>query len=160
MSPGLLGRVAELWPRVHEITIYSNQQAVWQGQLLNIVEGRTTLVLSASDCGSYLEKRILRQDDKLTDADLSNVARAVVESALSDHDDIGVLDQVASEPSGKTGSRTIRAFSRMGWDELEAVAQEGVEVSCVGRRLPNGPVAEEDTPARGRIKIGRAACRE
>ena len=151
ISPGCRGRLADLWPWVHEVTIYRNQQAVWQGPLLNIVEGRTTLVLTARDCGAYLEKRVLRKDDKLTDADLSNVARAVVESALSDHDDIGVLDQVASEPSGKTGSRTIRAFSRMGWDELEEVAEEGVEVSFVGRRLAIGPVADEDTPAQGRI---------
>lgn len=150
VSPGCHGRLADLWPWVHEVTIYRDTTAVWQGPVVRVVETRSEITLFARDCGAWLERRILRQDIKLTSTDLSDVARAAVTSALEGHD-VGVLDRVVSWPAGRSGSRTVRAFSRTGMEELTEIAGEGVEFGFVGRTLFFNAPADEDTQAQGRI---------
>lgn len=150
ISPGCNDKLPHLWPWVHEVTIYRGTTAVWQGPLVRRTETRSTITLHAKDCGAWLERRILKQDRKLTNVDLSEVARAVVESALAVRDP-GIVPRIVAEPSGRSGSRTIRAYSRMGMDELSEVAGMGVDWSFVGRTLHLSGPATEDTPAQGRL---------
>lgn len=155
ISETCAARLLSLHEWIHEVTVYRDGRAVWQGPIIDktiTVSGsqpiRITLV--ARDVAKWLEHRILRTTSKLTDTDLSEVGRAVVESALAVRDP-NIADHVVARPSGRSVDHTISAYTRMGLDELGDVAAQGVDWTCVGRSIFFNAVAGQDTAPQGRI---------
>lgn len=150
ISDTCMSRLLQLHPWIHEVTIYRDGIAVWQGPLVN----RTTTIsgsqpiritLTAFDVAKWLERRLLRTTRKLTGTDLSEVGRAAVESALAVRDP-NIRPHIVTRPSGRTVDHTIQAYSRMGYDELADIAAQGVDWTCIGRSIFFTAPADLDTP--------------
>lgn len=155
VSETCMARLLTLHEWIHEVTIYRDGKAVWQGPLYDktiTVSGsqpiRITLV--ACDVAKWLEHRILRTTRKLTGTDLSEVGRAVVESALAVRDP-NIVPHVVTRPTGRSIDHTINAYARMGADELSDVAAQGVDWTCVGRSIFFDAPADTTTAPQARI---------
>lgn len=146
-------QVARLWPLAHEVTIYRNDRAVWQGPLVRRVSTRaehtTKVVLYARDVGYWLGRRLTRTATKIT-GDLAEVGQAVVASTLAVRDP-NVLPHVVARPTGRTITHTIHPYGRAGLEELSAVAAQGLEWSAVGRTLYLSGAVDETSPSQGQL---------
>lgn len=155
ISETCAARLLQLHEWIHEVTVYRDGRAVWQGPIIDktiTVSGsqpiRITLV--ARDVAKWLEHRILRRTRKLTGTDLSEVGRAAVESALAVRDP-NIVPHIITRPSGRSVDHTIQAYARKGFDELGDIAAQGVDWTCVGRSIFFDAPAGTKTEPQGRI---------
>lgn len=151
VGPGCMARLLQTYEWVHEITLYRDGRAVWQGpvSLRDVtVSGNEPIRvdLTAKDVMGYAERRLLQETHKLEDVDLSEMGKAAIESAFSTRDP-NIVDHVVARPSGTSGDRTIRAYSRFASDEISEIGGEGVDWTCVGRTVFfNAPATDKTTP--------------
>jgi len=157
LSPECAALMVDVWPLTHEVTIYRDDRAVWQGLLMRrpMVRGQagqTTITLQAKDPGVFLERRLPHRGVKLEDVPVSDAARQVVASCL-EHEDPNVLAHVtAAEVEDETRvSHTIHAYGRWGIDELDDLAEQGMDWTFVGRALYLSPPATLDTQPVGQL---------
>lgn len=151
VGPGCMARLLETYEWVHEITLYRDDRAVWQGPVAVrdvTISGNEPIrvELTAKDVMGYASRRLLQQTRKLEDTDLSEMGAAALESAFATRDP-NILDHVVARPSGRTGARTIRAYSRYASDEISEIGGEGMDWTCVGRTVFfDAPATSETTP--------------
>ncbi|WP_435111322.1 hypothetical protein [Nocardiopsis synnemataformans] len=155
VGAGCMARLLETYEWVHELTLYRDGTAVWQGPVnlrdVTISGNQPVRVeLSAVDVVGYPARRLLQRTRKLTDTDLSEVGRAVLESSLATRDP-NVLDHIVTRPAGRSTSRTIQAYSRYGADELSEVAGLGVDWTTIGRTVYFDAPATASTTPQGAI---------
>lgn len=155
VGPGCMARLLETYEWVHEITVYRDDRAVWQGPVkmrdVTISGNQPIRVeLTAKDVLGYGERRLLQQTRKLEGADLSTMGAAAVESAFATRDP-NIVPHIVARPSGTSGDRTIRAYSRYLTDELSEIGGEGVEWTCVGRSVFFDAPATASTTPQGAI---------
>lgn len=147
-----LEKLAQVWPWVHEVTVYRDGQAVWQGPVVRYPkETRTSITITAKDVARWLGVRLLRQNRKLQGADLADIGRAAIGSALAVRDP-NILAHVVARPTGEVADRTIRAYSRTGADELDEIAGQGLDWTAVGRTLYLAPPATDQTPPQAQLR--------
>lgn len=155
VGPGCMARLLETYEWVHEITLYRDGRAVWQGPVwlrdVTVAGNQPIRVqLTAKDVLGYASRRLLQQTRKLENTDLSQMGVAALESAFATRDP-NILPHVVARPCGRTGARTIRAYSRYAADELSEIGGEGVEWTCVGRTVFFDAPATATTTPQGAI---------
>lgn len=157
LSAECAGLMVDVWPLTHEVTIYRDDRAVWQGPLVRrpMVRGQagqTTITLEAKDAGMWLERRLPHQGRKLEGVPLDEAARAVMRSCL-EHRDPNLLEHVVSADfSGQdTVSHTIHAYGRWGIDEIDDLAEQGMDWTFVGRALFLSPPSTVDSLAQAQL---------
>lgn len=155
VGPGCMARLLETYEWVHEITLYRDGRAVWQGPVslrdVTVAGNQPIRVeLTAKDVLGYASRRLLQQTRKLENTDLSQMGVAALESAFATRDP-NILPHIVARPCGRTGARTIRAYSRYATEELSEIGGEGVEWTCVGRTVFFDAPATATTTPQGAI---------
>jgi len=155
VSSGCMERLLTTYEGVHEITVYRDEKVVWQGPIKQrqvTVSGNRPIQITftAADVSEYVRRRLLARTATLTNVDLSQVAQEVVRSTLSSRDP-NVLAHMRATTVGQTASRTLRAYSRYGGDELAEVAGLGVDWTALGRTMYFSPPADANTTPQGSI---------
>ncbi|MBO0820405.1 MAG: hypothetical protein J2P26_06095 [Nocardiopsaceae bacterium] len=162
---GCCGALASIEPWAHEITIYRDGSLVWQGPLVDIVEDRTTVTLTARDVTGWLDKRALRKDITGSTqpwgkdgADLILVMAWILLDALwreGERQDLNIIPWVTilgwtgityriGDGTDSTGETWRWAEVNMG-DQFRSIAALGAEWTVVGRRILMGPEPSTDT---------------
>lgn len=149
--------MVDVWPLTHEVTIYRDERAVWQGPIIRrpMVRGQagqTSITLEAQDAGAWLERRLPHRGVKLSDVGLDEAAREVMRSCF-EHQDPNLLRHVssASFEDQEPASHTIHAYGQWGIDELDDLAEQGMDWTFVGRALHLSPPATVDTQAQAQL---------
>lgn len=155
VGPACMARLLETYEWVHEITLYRDGRAVWQGPVslrdVTVAGNEPIRVeLTAKDVLGYAARRLLQQTRKLENTDLSQMGKAALESAFATRDP-NILPHIVARPSGRTGARTIRAYSRYAIEELTEIGGEGMEWTCVGRTVYFDAPATASTTPQGAI---------
>ena len=154
LTPDCAALVRNMWPLAHEITIYRDDRAVWQGPIVRRVSTRSgsnsIVTFHAQDVGYWLGRRMPRQSRKLTGVDLSAAGRAVVESTFSVRD-VNILPNVVAWETGRNVTHTINAYARWALDELSELGGQGLEWSFIGRTLFFSGVVDESSQTQSQI---------
>lgn len=155
VGPACMARLLETYEWVHEITLYRDGRAVWQGPVkirdITVAGNQPIRVtLTAKDVLGYGERRLLQKTRKLQGVDLAEMGKAAIESGFATQDP-NIVPHVVARPSGTSGDRTIRAYSRYVTDELSEIGGEGVEWTCVGRTVYLDAPATATTTPQGAI---------
>lgn len=155
LSPDCAAMLVDVWPYAMEVSIYRDNDVVWQGPVVRRVGVRgadqnATLTLHAKDPGGWLERRMPQRSVKLTGADLSEVGRAVMESCFA-REDPNLLPHIVAWPVGRNVTHAIHAYGRWGIEEMRAVGGQGMDWSFVGRALFLARPADGDSPVYGRL---------
>lgn len=149
VSSGCMERLLTTYEGVHELTVYRDDEVVWQGPITDrnmTISGNQPIriTFTAADVSEYLNRRLLGRTRNLADTDLSEIGQEVVRSTLTSRDP-NVVGHMQALPAGRSASRSIKAYSRYGGEELSEVAALGVDWTCLGRTIYFAPPADHTT---------------
>lgn len=138
--------LSEINPWQHELVIFRNGTMVWAGPIQTIEIDNSTgeARIEADDVMKWFDRRFIRCEIDMIDADLSMIWASVFHSA---HD---IAPVGLSMTITKTGIKGERYYSpeqfRIAGDELRELARTGLDWTCIGRTVIVGP-QEINTPA-------------
>lgn len=143
-DPECCGAVAGVHPWCNDLTLYRDGEMVWQGPVVRVATGATTVV-TARDVTAWLARRVIHRAMDFTGGgtDLAEIAAALVRDAL-EPDDPGVLAFLEVLASGVAGERAYEPAASYAYDELRELARVGVDFTAVGHRIiisGEGPLA-------------------
>lgn len=155
LTPACARLLRDLWPLAHEVTVYRDDRAVWQGPLIRRTssrtdQGGTTITLDAEDCSYWFKRRMPRVSRRLDSVEITSVGRAVVESTFGVRDP-NLATNVVTWPTARNITHSIQAYGRWAIDELSEVAAQGMDWSYVGRTLFMTGPTDETSPMQGQL---------
>lgn len=155
LTPDCSALVRDIWPLAHEITIYRDDRAVWQGPLVRRtsskdVGSQTLITLYAEDPSYWLKRRMPRTTERLESTEITAVGRAIMASTFGVRDP-NLTNHIVAWTANRNITHTIQAYGRWAIDELSEVAGQGMDWSYVGRTLFLSPPADENTVAQGQL---------
>jgi hypothetical protein len=154
----------------HEVSLYRDGWLVWQGPIVDILESRTTITLTANDVTALLRRRtnlfsVIQIGANA--ADLTTIAQKLIMSGFAyGQDDPEFLANVEYHPTGIVVERTVAAKSVLLYDELGELVKLGLDFTTVGRKLilagelanalPSPPGTLRDDDVIGDVQVERA----
>jgi lysophospholipase L1-like esterase len=137
--------LSEINPWEHELVIFRNGSVVWAGpiQTVEIDNGTGQATIEADDMMKWLDRRFIRCEIDMTEADLALIWLSVFRSA-HDISPVGISTTVY-----RTGVKGDRYYApdqfKVAGDELRELARTGLDWTVVGRQIIVGP-QEISTP--------------
>jgi hypothetical protein len=117
----------------HRLIVYRDGQYVWDGPILQVEWSLGKVEIFAADIMAWLDRRVIHQDMAFTDADLSSIARWLIEDGFAP-DDPGNTVQVIGK-AGVTGSRQyIKDVGQTG-EHLRDLAEVGIDYTAIGKTI-------------------------
>lgn len=155
----VLSKIAE-W--VHEISIYRDEKLVWQGPVTSVRERRSTMSIEARDVLVYLDRRINWKLIPKQNADGTTIARGYVQAAFADYIEPGTGVRWSTDPNvlkyltvytGAPRAKVDRYLPRSTYfgPLLRTLSTQGMDFTCVGRRIIIMPEATAKTRAQARL---------
>lgn len=156
---GVLDKLAE-W--VHEISLYRDGKLVWQGPVTSILERRTRVSIIARDVTAWMDRRINLTQLPKTTADAATIARTYVQRAFATYTEPGTTTKWDCDPNvlayltvttGAPRAKVDRILARSSYygPLLRALTTQGMDFTCVGRRIIIGPEATRTSRAQARL---------
>ncbi|MFI6326651.1 hypothetical protein ACIBG8_54645 [Nonomuraea sp. NPDC050556] len=156
---GVLDKLAE-W--VHEVTVYRDGKVVWQGPVTSIDERRTTVTVLARDVVGWLDRRINWVELKKQTADGTVIAESYIRQAFARWTEPGTSTSYSTDPNvleflkvynGAPKAKVERFLPRSAYygTLLRNLTKQGMDFTCVGRRIIIMPEATSKTRAQARL---------
>lgn len=137
----------------HKLNVYRDGEFVWSGLIVSIEWSREEVQVRAVDIFGLLERRVPHQDFTFVDADLTTIARLLIEDGFAP-DDPG-HEVTVIETAGVTGGRSYEENIGQTADHLRDLADTGIDFTVVGTNfviMPDGfcqvvgRLSDEDLP--------------
>jgi len=153
--------LASLTPFSHELAIWRDSEEVWVGPVSEPIYTLGGLTIPARDLFQWFERRLLPFDRVFTDVDLSVIAAAYIDDALSRDNTPAIATDV--NLCGITGTRSVASTAfRRAADEIRELARTGLDFTVVRRRVifggieiavPNLPTLTADIFEVGEVRL-------
>lgn len=131
--------IGDVEPWCHELHIKRGDDTVWVGPVVEVLYSFDTVTINARDVTVWMTKRVAEVDidNEGSPLDIVDIAQNVLNVAFAE-DDPGVLPYVASSPSGLVTERKFLAYTDTAYNQLEALADTGLNYTVVGRTVVLG----------------------
>jgi len=140
--------LGDLEPWCHELHIARDGKDVWLGPITEVVYEYSQVTIRALDLLGWATVRVSEIPIDYTaatgagPADWTTIGRAVLDVAFAE-DDPCLLPYVSASPSGYVGEQKFNPYDLSAFDQLDQLAQSGLEYTTVGRTVvlssPNVP---------------------
>lgn len=143
-SAACCGRMSEIEPWRHELSISRDSVEQWVGPIRVQPSCTSGLVLKATDVLGWTERRVIHEDHDWSNVDIGAV-QAAVELIRDGYapDDPNVLKYLTQFGTGVLGGRVYTANSQYVIDALKALAQGSIDFTTIGRRIVIMPAGYE-----------------
>lgn len=114
----------------HSLYIYRNGQPVWTGPVLAVDWRFGEVEINAGDISAWLARRVPHQNKTLSNTDISEIARFLIEDGFAPDDPGHSVNVVA--PAAVKGGRTYSVNVGQTLDHLMDLADSGIDWTVLG----------------------------
>lgn len=126
-------RLGRLSTWAHRLVLFRDDRYVWDGPITGISWSLGQVELNAQDVLAWLDHRVVHENKKFTNTDLSEVAEWLIADGYAP-DDPGHTVQVVAR-AGITGSRTYSKNIGQTGDHLAQLAEAGIDYTAIGSKI-------------------------